>query len=125
MCKDTTVYLFIYLFIYFILGDDIHHNKPASASKSAKNTQSMKNEYETQRPRSNTKEQNVRLYNIKKDPCEYEDLSARHPGIVQILLKRLAFYNSSAVPVIDFHYDLNHTASDTGGAWVPWVTGEL
>ncbi len=70
-------------------------------------------------------ETNVRLYHIRNDPNEYVDLSTTYPEIVEHLLERLAFYNSTAVPVLDFPIDTGHSPDHTGGAWVPWVTDEL
>ncbi len=68
---------------------------------------------------------NVRLYHIWNDPNEYVDLSATYPEIVEQLLKRLAFYNSTAVPMLDFPLDFGHNPSHTCGAWVPWVNAKI
>ena len=63
---------------------------------------------------------NLWLFNIKDDPEERTDLSEQHPEIVDMLLDRLAFYNSTAVPV---RFPPEDPAADPklhGGAWGPW-----
>jgi arylsulfatase A-like enzyme len=40
------------------------------------------------------------LFNVAKDPCEYEDLSASHPAVVADLRRRLAVYQATAVPPV-------------------------
>ena len=69
-------------------------------------------------------DQNVWLYNIKEDPSECVDLSDSHPDVLLDLLWRLNHYNSTAVPVFKPPNDSDHSAADTGGAWVPWVEEE-
>ena len=105
-----------------ISGNDEHYPKPPSASKSSSRHQVQNM---NMRQKRQADEQNVRLYNIKEDPEELIELSATHPEIVDQLLERLAFYNSTAVPVLDLPVDIGHSPDQTGGAWVPWVTEEL
>ncbi|KAL7643644.1 UNVERIFIED_CONTAM: hypothetical protein RMT77_005627 [Armadillidium vulgare] len=38
------------------------------------------------------------LFNIASDPCEYFDVSKSQPALVELLQKRLCFYNSTAIP---------------------------
>ena len=44
------------------------------------------------------------LYNIKDDPCEYNDLSMENPNKLNELYQRLLYYNSTMVPAL---YALN------------------
>ena len=44
------------------------------------------------------KKPNFCLFNIKEDPCEYHDLSEKHPDILQKLICKLDQYRASAVP---------------------------
>lgn len=41
------------------------------------------------------------LFDIEKDPCEYNNLAGKIPGVVQDLLDLLNWYNSTAVPPIN------------------------
>lgn len=67
--------------------------------------------------KSNT---NVQVFNIAKDPEERVNLSQRRPDLVKLLLKRLAKWNTSAVPAIDKRRDPKCTPKLTGGVWAPW-----
>nr|XP_039268997.1 arylsulfatase J-like [Styela clava] len=63
----------------------------------------------------------VQLYNIRKDPSEKKNLASRHPGIVTWLLKKLAQYNSTSVPVV---FPDSSTLSNPEfhcGFWAPWM----
>uniref|UniRef100_K7FYE0 Arylsulfatase family member I n=1 Tax=Pelodiscus sinensis TaxID=13735 RepID=K7FYE0_PELSI len=66
----------------------------------------------------------VWLFNITADPYERDDLSEQRPDVVRALLKRLVYYNRTAIPVRypaenpRAHPDLN------GGAWGPWASEE-
>ena len=40
------------------------------------------------------------LFNILDDPCEYEDVASRHPGVVADLVQRLKRYQATAVPPV-------------------------
>ncbi|XP_077997972.1 arylsulfatase B-like isoform X2 [Glandiceps talaboti] len=63
----------------------------------------------------------VWLYNIASDPNEQNDLSDSLPGIVDVLLDRLAEYNDTAVPVLYPDSDPYADPSRRGGSWGPWV----
>lgn len=64
-------------------------------------------------------EKNVWLYNIKTDPYEYHDVSEKYPSIVRKLLDRLAYYNSTAVPVRYPPVDRRLDPKFHGGVWGP------
>ncbi len=64
--------------------------------------------------------QNLWLFNIKDDPTEHHDLSEQHPDIVEQLLDRLAFYNSTAVPCRYPDPDPKSNPKLHDGAWGPW-----
>ena len=55
------------------------------------------------------------LYDIDKDPCEFNNLAVSH------LLERLAFCNGTAVPPRNLPPDPNGFPIQHGGVWVPWV----
>lgn len=64
---------------------------------------------------------NVWLFHVSSDPYEEIDLSAKYPDIVQKLLQRLAFYNSTAVPPVYPHSDPNCDPKLHNGFWGPWL----
>ena len=64
--------------------------------------------------------QNVWLFDITKDPLEKEDLSQKYPSVVRTLLQRLAYYNSTAVPVRYPAEDPDADPAKHGGIWGPW-----
>ncbi len=61
------------------------------------------------------------LYNITADPCEYHNLAAQYPNIVQTLTKRLQYYESGAAPIRNKPNDPKGSPSEHNGMWVPWV----
>ena len=61
------------------------------------------------------------LFDIENDPNEREDLSDSNPGIVRFLLDRLAYYNSTAVPVSFPERDPEADPAKHGGVRGPWV----
>ena len=64
--------------------------------------------------------QNIWLFNIANDPTERSELSRVHPEKVQELLERLAYYNSTAVPVKFPALDPRSNPKLHGGFWGPW-----
>ncbi|XP_056421409.1 arylsulfatase J isoform X2 [Hyla sarda] len=60
------------------------------------------------------------LFNITADPYERVDLSERYPDIVKQLLRRLAQFNKSAVPVRYPPKDPRSNPKLNGGVWGPW-----
>ena len=69
-----------------------------------------------------TKNKNLWLFDILKDPLEVHDLSNDLPDIVHFLLQKLNQYNLTAVPVLYPPFDLNADPDKHGGYWVPWIT---
>lgn len=65
---------------------------------------------------------NLWLFNIANDPYEENDLSASQPEVVSLLLSRLAWYNSTAVPCRYPPQDLAGDPTLFGGFWTPWVS---
>ena len=63
---------------------------------------------------------NIWLFNITADPLEKNDISASHTDLVRHLLDRLAYYNSTAVPVRYPAPDPDCNPALHGGAWGPW-----
>ena len=66
-------------------------------------------------------DKNVWLYNIKEDPYEEVDLSDVFPGVVDVMLSRLAQYNSTAVPVTFPPNDDRADPTKHGGVWTSWL----
>ncbi|KAK3524232.1 hypothetical protein QTP70_023597, partial [Hemibagrus guttatus] len=64
------------------------------------------------------------LFNITADPCERNDLTENRPDVVKKLLRRLAFYNSTATAVRYPPDDPRANPQNNGGAWRPWVKDE-
>ncbi|KAG8592980.1 hypothetical protein GDO81_000684 [Engystomops pustulosus] len=60
------------------------------------------------------------LFNITADPYERIDLSERYPDVVKQLLRRLAQFNKSAVPVRYPPKDPRSNPKLNGGVWGPW-----
>ena len=65
-------------------------------------------------------QKNIWLFNITADPNERSDLSQSHPDVVKQLLERLAFYNSTAVPVRFPPNSISASPRFHGGVWGPW-----
>lgn len=64
---------------------------------------------------------NIWLFNVKVDPSERHDMSAKHPEIVDRMLEMLAKYSSTSVPC---YYPENDPMADPkyhDGYWGPWV----
>ncbi|KAM4052289.1 arylsulfatase J isoform 2-T2 [Anomaloglossus baeobatrachus] len=60
------------------------------------------------------------LFNITADPYERIDLSEKHPDVVKQLLRKLAQFNKSAVPVRYPPKDPRSNPKLNGGVWGPW-----
>ncbi|KAM3937474.1 arylsulfatase J [Leptodactylus fuscus] len=60
------------------------------------------------------------LFNITADPYERDDLSERYPDVVKQLLRKLAQFNKSAVPVRYPPKDPRSNPKLNGGVWGPW-----
>ncbi len=65
-------------------------------------------------------DKNLWLFNIRDDPNEHVDMSAKYPSIVKELLYKLSNYNSIAVPPRYPPPDPRCNPSLLGGAWGPW-----
>ncbi|XP_072261864.1 arylsulfatase J [Pyxicephalus adspersus] len=60
------------------------------------------------------------LFNITADPYERVDLSEKYPDVVKQLLRKLAQFNKSAVPVRYPPKDPRSNPKLNGGVWGPW-----
>ncbi|XP_076836368.1 arylsulfatase B [Brachyhypopomus gauderio] len=61
----------------------------------------------------------VMLFDISRDPEERHEISAQHPDVVNLLLKRLQHYQQEALP-INFPPDDPGCDPEPLGAWGPW-----
>ena len=61
------------------------------------------------------------LFNIKTDPCEYNNLAITHPETVRLLQARLDQYRAGMVPPRNQPQDPKGLPVHHKGAWVPWV----
>ncbi|GCB68116.1 hypothetical protein scyTo_0012230 [Scyliorhinus torazame] len=62
------------------------------------------------------------LFNITADPYEREEVSSKHPKVVKRLLARLAYYDSTSIPVRYPAEDPRANPELNGGAWGPWAS---
>merc|ERR1712147_103793 len=63
----------------------------------------------------------VALFNVIEDPLELVDQSDQRRDIVELMLKKLEVYNSTAVPVQWSAFDYNANPNFHGGFWQPWI----
>jgi len=64
------------------------------------------------------------LYNIKVDPCEYNNIARERPDILRYALERLQAYNVSMVPMRNKPYDPAGIPRNNDWAFKPWVKSE-
>lgn len=57
------------------------------------------------------------LFNIEDDPCELENLAEKLPEVVDTLMKRLRFYNETAVPPANVRRDPRGNPSNWDDTW--------
>nr|XP_037284936.1 arylsulfatase B-like [Rhipicephalus microplus] len=60
------------------------------------------------------------LYDINRDPCEYNDIAFENPEIVQKLQARISSYKKEAVKPSNLDPDSSSFPYNHGGAWVSW-----
>ncbi|KAL7643639.1 UNVERIFIED_CONTAM: hypothetical protein RMT77_005622 [Armadillidium vulgare] len=60
------------------------------------------------------------LFNIASDPCEYFDVSKSHPETVELLLNRLQFYDSTAIPPGNKPEDPRGNPANWNNTWTNW-----
>ena len=65
------------------------------------------------------------LFHIPSDPCEYNNIAAQRPEIVQVLLRRIDEYASSAVEPVNKPADKQANPALHGGVLVPWQDPSL
>ncbi|GFS25163.1 arylsulfatase B-like [Elysia marginata] len=66
-------------------------------------------------------EKNVWLFNIRKDPNERHDLSAKEPARVRAMLDQLVAFNNTAVPPFVVKSDPRSNPALHGNVWGPWL----
>lgn len=65
--------------------------------------------------------QNPCLFHIPTDPCEFHNLAAEKPDIVQKLMSRLHHYIKTMVPPANKPEDPDGNPNRHNGLWVPWM----
>ena len=63
----------------------------------------------------------VHLFNLEEDPLEWDEVSDSFPDVVNFLLTRLQFYNSTQVPVNYPPVDKKSYPKFNDGFWKPWL----
>ena len=61
------------------------------------------------------------LFNITADPCEYNNLAAAMPDVVEELVARIKAYNATAVPIRNKPLDTRGLPEYNNGIWAPWL----
>ena len=61
------------------------------------------------------------LYDISKDPCEYNNLAHQMPHVVKMLQSKLNQYSKTMVPPRSKPVDPASNPKLFGGVWTPWV----
>ena len=61
------------------------------------------------------------LYNIVKDPCEYNNVADLYPDIVAGMMERITAYNATSVPPRNKPADPKGYPIHHGGVWMPWI----
>lgn len=72
-------------------------------------------------PRPIPLERLVRLFDIEKDPTEEHDVSDDHLDVVEFLLDRLVYWNSTQVPINFPPVDPMSSPDYHNGYWKPWL----
>ncbi|XP_042148472.1 LOW QUALITY PROTEIN: arylsulfatase B [Ixodes scapularis] len=60
------------------------------------------------------------LFNLSKDPCEYNNVADQHPEVVERLLAKLATYNASSIPPANVPLDMRSNPALHDNVWVSW-----
>ena len=61
------------------------------------------------------------LFNIRKDPNERNNVAEKYPWIVQLLKKRIEYYNATHTEQLDPPLDLTSDPTNFNGVWTPWL----
>ena len=65
------------------------------------------------------------LFNVRKDPCEYNDLSESKSEVFEALKEKLEQYRKEMVkPRYKHDEDPNANPRNHGGVWTPWIEPE-
>ena len=65
-------------------------------------------------------DKNLWLFNIEQDPEECEDVSERHPHVVQNLMKKLSDYLATSRECVYPEDDPQSSPQNNGGIWGPY-----
>ncbi|XP_075735733.1 arylsulfatase B isoform X4 [Rhipicephalus microplus] len=60
------------------------------------------------------------LFDLREDPCEYNDVAAEHPELVKSLLVKLRRYEDASMPPANIPHDPLSDPGLYGNAWIPW-----
>ncbi|KAM7303892.1 arylsulfatase B [Ixodes scapularis] len=72
------------------------------------------------REKSCAPERSACLFDLSKDPCEYNDVSGQHPEVVERLLKKLAGYEATALKPANLPDDPRSNPGLHNNVWVAW-----
>ncbi|CAN7989942.1 unnamed protein product [Ixodes pacificus] len=72
------------------------------------------------REKSCAPERSACLFDLSKDPCEYNDVSGQHPEVVERLLKNLAGYEATALKPANLPDDPRSNPGLHNNVWVAW-----
>lgn len=61
------------------------------------------------------------LFDVDRDPCEYNNIADLHPEVVSFLMEKLNVYNASALPSFSLPPDPMSKPSLNGGFVQPWL----
>lgn len=61
------------------------------------------------------------LFNLERDPCEFQNIKARAPSIVKYMKRRLDYFESQSIPIQTFPNDPNANPDRFGGYWTWWL----
>ncbi|XP_070387965.1 arylsulfatase B-like isoform X3 [Dermacentor albipictus] len=61
------------------------------------------------------------LFDIADDPCEQRNLAEERPGVLSMMLEKLAIYNETVVPPVTTVEDPRSYPDQHNGIWAPWL----
>lgn len=61
------------------------------------------------------------LFDLEKDPCEFDNIETQAPSIVKSLKARLDYFESRTMPMQLFPADTRANPSRFGGYWTWWL----
>lgn len=61
------------------------------------------------------------LFNLEKDPCEFDNVEAQHPSVVTRLMTKLHYFEPQTIPMQLFPADPRADPSRFRGYWSWWL----